>query len=239
MANLEELVDAFRDAHGVFSVQNPMISGLDAEVVQGRNVADAAERAGVQHVVYGSAGVGVTGTGVGSWESKHVVEAHMRALRLPLTVLRPMAFMELMTDRRFFPPVSTWHLMPKLMGADRPVLWISVDDLGAIAARAFGNPDRFVGAELELVADIHSIEECRGIWREVFGRPPRRVPMPVWMFHRFVGTDLTTMWRWLRTADLSVDPARTRQILPAAMTVREWLVRQKQSATGDRQEPRR
>ena len=229
MANREQLVAAFRDAYGVFSVQNPMISGVDAEVVQGRNVADAAQRAGVQHVVYGSAGVGVPGTGVGSWESKHVIAAHMRALRLPLTVLRPMAFMDLMTDKAFVPPVSTWHLMPRLMGADRPVLWISVDDVGAIAARTFGDPDQFVGTELELVADIRSIEECRGIWREVFGRPPRRVPMPVWMFHRFVGTDLTTMWRWLRTADLHVDPARTRQILPAAMTVREWLVRQRQS----------
>jgi uncharacterized protein YbjT (DUF2867 family) len=237
MANREELVAAFRDAYGVFSVQNPMISGLDAEVVQGRNVADAAERVGVQHVVYGSAGVGVTGTGVGSWESKHEVEAHMPALRLPLTVLRPMAFMELMTDRGFFPPVSTWHVMPRLMGADRPVPWISVDDLGAIAAQAFANPDRFVGAELELVADIRSIEECRGIWREVFDRPPRRVPMPVSMFHRFVGTDPTTMWRWLGTTDLNVDPERTRQILPAAMTVREWLVRQKQSATAESQKP--
>jgi hypothetical protein len=35
--------------------------------------------------------------------------------------------------------------MPKLMGADRPVLWLCVDDLGAIAARAFAEPDRFIG----------------------------------------------------------------------------------------------
>ena len=45
--------------------------------------------------------------------------AHLRALELPVTILRPMAFMELMAERKFFPPASTWHLMPKLMGATR------------------------------------------------------------------------------------------------------------------------
>ena len=80
-------------AHGVFNVQNPMISGLDAEVRQGRNVADVAKSAGVRHLVYGSAGTGVSGTGVGSWESKVAVEEHMRDLGLPVTILLPNAFM--------------------------------------------------------------------------------------------------------------------------------------------------
>ena len=106
---------AFADAYGVFNVQNPMISGIDAEVRHGKNVADAAKEAQVNHLVYGSAGIGVAGTGVGSWESKLVVQAHMEDLGLPLTVLRPMAFMELMTDKAFFPAVAMWHLMPKLM----------------------------------------------------------------------------------------------------------------------------
>jgi len=149
----------------------------------------------------------------------------MQALGLPLTVLRPMAFMELMTDKAFFPPVSTWHVMPKLMGAERPVLWLGVDDLGAIAAKAFAEPDRFIGADLKLVADIQSNTECREIWRDVTGRAPRRLPMPTGMFERFVSTDLTTMWRWLRSNDLDVDQTETRTILPAALSVREWLSR--------------
>jgi uncharacterized protein YbjT (DUF2867 family) len=227
MADPPSLVRAFTGAYGVYSVQNPMISGLEAEVAQGKNVADAAKKCGVQHVVYGSAGLGEHGTGIGSWESKLAVEAHMKALGAPVTVLRPMAFMELMTDKAFFPPASTWHLMPTLMGADRPVLWLSVDDLGAIAARVFADPDRFVGADLKLVSDVQSIDECRQIWREVTGRPPRRFPMPIWMFERFVGTDLTTMWRWLRTAHIDVDPSETHEILPTVTTAREWLVQRR------------
>jgi uncharacterized protein YbjT (DUF2867 family) len=134
-----------------------------------------------------------------------------------------MAFMELMTDKGFYPPVSTWSLMPKLMGQDRPVGWICVDDLGAIAARAFADPDRFVGTDLSLASDVQSIAQCRQIWHDVTGRAPRRVPMPVWMFQRFVGSDLITMWGWLRTARFDIDPAPTRSELPNALTVREWL----------------
>jgi uncharacterized protein YbjT (DUF2867 family) len=224
MLNQGDLVQAFRGVYGVYSVQNFMPAGTDAEIRQGRNVADAAKTTGVRHIVYGSAGTGATDTGIGSWNSKLAVQAYLRELNLPLTVLRPMAFMELMTDRGFFPAVSTWSLMPKLMGQDRPVGWICVDDLGAIAARAFAEPDRFIGADLSLVADVQPIAECRRIWSDVCGRPPRRFPMPVRMFQRFVGSDLTTMWRWLRTARFDIDPAPTRALLPTALTVQEWLV---------------
>jgi uncharacterized protein YbjT (DUF2867 family) len=230
MMDNRELEHAFRDAYGVYSVQNFMPGGTEVEITQGRNVADAAKVAGVQHVVYGSAGPRATDTGVGSWNSKLTVQAHIRALGLPLTVLRPMAFMELMTDKDFFPPVSTWSLMPKLMGEDRPLGWICADDLGAIAARAFAQPDRFVGAELGLASDVQSVAQCRQIWQDVYGRPPRRFPMPVWMFRRFVGSDLITMWRWLRTAQVEFDPMPTRELLPAALTVRQWLVRRRTSA---------
>lgn len=233
MMNPDSLVPAFDNAHGVFSVQNPMISGHEAEVQQGKNVADVAKSAGVHHLVYGSAGTGVAGTGVDSWESKVAVEAHMRGLGLPLTILRPNAFMELMTDKGFYPSVSTWRIMPKLMGEDRPVTWISVDDLGAIAANVFGDPESYIGRELRLAADLRSIAECREIWREATGRMPRMVPMPVWMFERFVGTDLTTMWRWLSHSDVPVDPADTYRLLPTASNVEQWVTRRISALRGD------
>ena len=206
MADPMTLGTAFRGAYGVYSVQNPMGAGLDGEIEQGRNVADAAKEAGVRHLVYGSSGPGRR-TDVGFWNSKLVVQAHMQALALPITVLRPMAFMELMTDKAFFPPVAMWHVMPKLTGADRPIPWLCVDDLGAIAAKAFADPDRFIGADLKLVADIRSNAECREIWREVTGRNPRKFPMPT----------------WLQSNDTNTDQTQTRSILPTALTVQEWL----------------
>jgi hypothetical protein len=113
--------------------------------------------------------------------------------------------------------------MPKLMGEDRPVGWLAADDLGAIAAMAFADPDRFVGQDLRLASDVQSIRQCREIYRGVKGRVPRRMPMPVWLFERFVGTDLSTMWRWLRTHEIELDPGPTRAMLIAASTGEAWL----------------
>jgi uncharacterized protein YbjT (DUF2867 family) len=222
MEDRQSLQRAFQGAHGVFSVQNPMISGLEAEVRQGKNVADAAKEAGVQHLVYGSAGIGKS-TGIGSWDSKLQVEAHIKALDIPLTILRPTAFMELMTDKDFYPPVSTWHLMPRFMGETRPLVWMSADDLGVIAARAFASPEQYIGRDIKLASDVKSIEECRAIYQDVTGKKPRRFPMPVWMFKRFVGTDLIDMWTWLRTGELELDTAPTRAIYPDALTIEAWL----------------
>jgi hypothetical protein len=82
---------------------------------------------------------------------------------------------------------------------------------------------------LTLASDVRSLDECRSTYREVMGRNPRRFPMPVWLFERFgfVGKDLTTMWRWLRTGHVDLDTSPTRAIHPDALTVGNWLSKQK------------
>lgn len=225
MEDPASLTAAFRGAHGVFSVQNGIDSGFDAEVRQGRNVADAAKGAGVGHLVYGSAGTGKPGTGIPSWEAKVPVEEHIRETGMPATVLRPKAFMELMTDPKFFPAVGTWRIMPRLTGLDRPIPWLSVPDLGAIVAAVFADPARWLGAELSLASDVKTLGECRDLHRSVMGRSPRTFPMPEWLFDRFTRKDPTIMWRWLRTGEVDRDTSATRAILPSALTVEEWLAK--------------
>ena len=88
----------------------------------------------------------------------------MAEIGLRPTVLRPMALMELMTDRGLYPAVAMWYLMPKLMGSDRPLPWICADDVGAVAARAFASPDLFAGEEIQLASDVQSVGEGKSIW---------------------------------------------------------------------------
>lgn len=225
MGDLDTMRRACAGAHGVYSVQNPMTAGEEGEAAQGRNVATAAADAGVSHLVYGSAGPGRPDTGVAAWDTKLDVAAHARGLGLSVTVLRPMAFMELMTDKDLYPPVAAWHLMPRMVGEDRPLPWLSAEDLGAIAARAFADPSTYVGADVGLAADVRSLAQCREVWRRVTGHNPRRFPMPVWLFERFVGPDLTRMWRWLATHDVEADVSRTRSLHPAAATIEEFIRR--------------
>ncbi|GGI48360.1 uncharacterized protein YbjT (DUF2867 family) [Agromyces flavus] len=214
---------AFADVAGVFAMQPPGAGSAEMEIRQGLNAARAAARTGVAHVVYGSAGPGNAETGIQQWDAKLHVARGMNDLGVPLTVLRPMAFMELMVDPSFYPQSSTWYTMPKLAGVDCRIPWLSVQDLGAIAARAFAEPGKFIGKDLRLAADARSLQECRQTFREVMGKNPPRFPMPLFLFRRFVGDDILNMWRWLRDNPVDLDTGPTYEVLPTAMDVRAFL----------------
>lgn len=223
MSDRHALEAALRGAYGLYNMQAPVPGQIDVEISHGRNVAAAAQAADIQHVVYGSAGLGNTPTGIEQWDAKIAVGDAFKEAGLRLTILRPVAFMELMVDPSYFPNASTWYIWPKLTGPDYKIAWISVQDVGAIAARVFADPDRFAGKELSLVADIKSLAECREIYRQVNGRYPGRFPMPMFLFEKFVGKDIPHMWRWLRQHPLTFDSRQTEDVHPGAMDVKTWL----------------
>ena len=167
MSDRGSLAPAFVGAYGLYSVQNPMICGHEMEIVQGKNLADVAAETGVQHVVYGSPGPGQRSTGIHQWDAKQETEEHMHHLGLALIVLRPVAFMELMTGKAFYPSVSAWSVMPKLVGWDRPLPWVCVEDLAIIGATVFANRRGYVGRDLPIAADTKSLEDDRRLWTRV------------------------------------------------------------------------
>ena len=132
-----------------------------------------------------------------------------------------------MTDPYYYPQSSTWYIWPRLMGTEVKIPWISVQDVGAIAAKVFANPDEYIGKDLPLAADARSLAEVREIYREVYSKYPSRFPMPMFLFEKFVGKDIPNMWRWLRSNPVSLETRQTYEVHPEAMTVRTWLERTK------------
>jgi uncharacterized protein YbjT (DUF2867 family) len=222
--DITTLEAAFRGAYGLYTMQPPILGKPETEIQQGKNVALAAQKMNVQHVVYGSAGPEKIKTGIKQWDTKLEVSQAMMSLGLPLTTLRPLAFMELMTDPSYYPNVI-WSIWPKITGGDRKIPWISVQDVGVIAAKAFANPAEFMSKDFVLSADAQSLNECRAIYKEVRGKFPSRFPMPMFLFEKFVGKDIPRMWSWLRTHPVNLDTNETRQIHPEVMNVRTWLSR--------------
>jgi len=115
-------------------------------VQQGKNLADAAKKAGVEHLVYSSVGGAERNTGITHWETKWEVEKYIRSLKLPVTVLRPVSFME------------TYHILEVELGllkgkladpirGNKPYQTIATDDIGAFAALAFERAKEFIGMD--------------------------------------------------------------------------------------------
>ncbi len=63
--------------------------GLEAEIREGKDLADAAKTAGIQHFVYSSVGSAERKTGIPHFDSKFQVEEYIKAIGIPYTILHP------------------------------------------------------------------------------------------------------------------------------------------------------
>ena len=227
LASLERVFDGFRR---VLSVQNWQVSGPKGEVRQGKQVAEAARSAGVEHLVFASAGTGESDTGVPHFDNKLVIEQYMRDLELPFTVVRPVPFMELMTEKEFSPPVGIWGFSPKILGWNTPLPWVAVRDIGIAIANIFENPEGWIGRELILCGDVKTLDECRNIFTAVRGKRPFRVPIPLWLFRKMAGDELIVMWKWMTDwiagqGEQGLQELReaSRSVCPELLDVASWL----------------
>lgn len=220
----ESLRGATQGAYAVFSVQDFWAVGAKREVMQGKNLADAAKKAGVQHFVYSSVGGAERHTGIDHWESKWEIERHIRQIGLPATVLRPAAFME----NYYVEQVEIGILRGRLtdpIRADKPYQTIATDDIGGFVALAFERPQEFIGLDLELAGSELTNLEAAQVFSRVLGKAVkfRRLPLP--MVRLFLGREFHQMFRWFNDAGFKADIAGLRRRYPEVrlQTLEEWL----------------
>ncbi|MEJ7608553.1 MAG: NmrA/HSCARG family protein [Bryobacteraceae bacterium] len=88
------LLRALEEVYGVFAVQTPSESGVEAEVRQGVALIDAAHSSEISHFIYSSVGSADQNTGIPHFDSKWKIEEHLRGTGMPYTIVRPVYFME-------------------------------------------------------------------------------------------------------------------------------------------------
>lgn len=224
------LKTVFEGFQRVFSVQSWGQSGIEGEIRQGKLVAEAAQAAGVEHLVYGSAGMGEPHSGIPHFDCKVEVEAYMRELGIPFTIVRPVPFMELLSEKEFFPALGAWGAEPKVLGWDTPIPWVAVRDIGAGIANIFANPEAWIGREAVLCSDVKSLSECRAIFTAVDGKKPFRLPLPLWLFNKMAGDEFVLMWRWMvnwlaasGSHELQEIMTLSREACPKPTDMESWL----------------
>jgi uncharacterized protein YbjT (DUF2867 family) len=220
-ASLERAV---RGAYGTYSVQDFWEVGARREVQQGKNLAEAAKKAGVEHFVYSSVGGVERNSGIVHWESKWEIEKHIRRLDLPATMLRPVAFME----NYYIDQVEIGILKGKLMDpirADRPYQTIAIDDIGAFAALAFERPKEFIGLELEIGGSELTNLEAAQIFSRVLGKPVRFHKLPMPAVRIVLGKEFYQMFRWFNEQGFEADIADLRRRYPEVhlQSLEQWL----------------
>ncbi|MEV6373321.1 NmrA/HSCARG family protein [Micromonospora musae] len=170
---------ALQGAYGAFSVQPSLIPPgfAENELQRGVNVAEAARDAAVQHLVYTSVGSAHRKTGIPHWEIKFQIEQHIRSLGIPFTILRPVMFMENHGDPAY--GLTAEHAVVETIPPNAIVQLIALDDIGAFAALAFGDPGRYLGKAIELAGDELTRDQILGAISRATGRTlPQRLVAP-------------------------------------------------------------
>lgn len=218
------LLAPVKGVYGVYSVQDFWAVGAKREIIQGKNLADAAKKAGVQHFVYSSVGGAERNTGIPHWESKWEIEKHIRSLGLPVTTIRPAAFME----TYYIDQVEIGILKGKLadpIRPDKPYQTIATDDIGAFVALAFERPQEFIGKELEIAGSELTNLEAAKVFSRVLGKPVKFQKLPLPLVKLVLGKEFYLMFRWFNEAGFQADIAGLRRAYPEVKlhTLEEWL----------------
>ena len=198
---------ALEGAQGVFSVQG-LHDGLEAEVRQGKALADAAKAAGVQHFVYSSVGSAERKTGIPHFDSKFQIEEHIREIGLPHTILRPVFFFYNYEGMRPMIEKGTFALP---LTPNRKLQQLSEHDYGKMAAAVFARRNEFLGRAIEAASVDMTMTEVADTFSRGFGNSVTYRQIPYEMFEQQAGKETTTMFRWFEDVGYNADFASLKR----------------------------
>ncbi len=213
----DSLLKAFTGAGGAFIMGTPYGVGPEAETSHGKTAIDACREKGVGHVVYSSVGSANRRTGIPHFDSKYLVEEHLKRSGLPYTILRPVWFMENFASPWFLPSIEKGLLSMPLDPA-RPLQMIATDDIGRFVAAAITRPSLFIGREIDIAGDELSMDQVLAEIARVLSRKVRYERIPEERAEYAVGRDWALMFQWFNEHGYTVDIPAIRALYGIPLT---------------------
>jgi uncharacterized protein YbjT (DUF2867 family) len=214
---------ALAGVSAAYSVQQWTEKGGPAkEERDGKRFADAVKASGSPHLVYSSAEGVERKSGLGHYESKWAIEQHIRDLKLPATILRPVGFM----DTLGVPAMQRGMYLGMFRanwGVSHRVQFVATYDIGWFAARALEEPERYAGRVIPLAGDELNVADIIRTFKTVTGRKPWVAPIPAFLAKRAMPKEFLDMFRWIREKGFKADIAKVRQEYPQLLTFAGWI----------------
>lgn len=244
----ESLARAFDGAHGAYCVTFYWTHMTpERELVEAKNLAAAAKRAGVAHVVWST----LEDTRklvplhddrlptlmgkykVPHFDAKGEADAYFLELGLPVTFSRPAFYWENFVSFGMGPkrgPDGALALNLPLAQSKLP--GIAAEDIGKCAYGVFKKGHEYVGKTVGLAGDRLTGAEMAGAMTKAFGQEVRYVAVPFDVFRSlgFPGAeDLGNMFEYQALFESEFltarDPKLSRELNPELQTFDEWLAR--------------
>ncbi len=184
-----------KDIHGIFSVQS-FEKGVDKEIIQGTSLASLAKASGVSHFLYSSVAGVQLNSRVPHFESKLLIENHIKKIGLPFTIIRPASFYE----NFLIPQVKKGILKGKFVQPIRQntiMQYIASEDIGKAAAAIFQDQERYEGKTVPLATEQLTSGEVAQIFTRVLGKQVIYKRLPPLITRLFIGNSVYKMFRWM------------------------------------------
>jgi uncharacterized protein YbjT (DUF2867 family) len=211
---------SLKGVYGIFSVQTFFQEGLEAEIRDGKMVADAAKASNIQHFVYSSVGSAERNTGVPHFDSKFQVEEYIRSLGLPYTIMRPVFFFYNYNGMRSTIEQGT---LAQPLSPETKLQQLSEEDYGAMVANVFERPEDFINREIEVASVEMTMPEIAIAFSRVLGKPVNYQQIPFEAFEQQVGEELTIMYRWFENVGYTADFAQLKRDFSAPTDFESYL----------------
>jgi uncharacterized protein YbjT (DUF2867 family) len=223
LGDRESLARAVAGTRAVFSVQDPWLHGVAAEIRQGKMLADVAKQAGVRRFVQASVAAADLPTGLPHFESKGAIERHVESLGFEAFAVRPVLFMESLVQRHEKrAPYILGMLRRGLRG--KSVQLVTVNDIGRIAAEALlAEHDGTSGLRvLEVAGDELTFDQIVAVFVSLTSGRPRVVDLPLFVV-RLLASKPYSSYRWMGEHGWRIDLVAHRAERPWLTTFDAWL----------------
>lgn len=244
--DVDSLERALRGAYGAFFVTNFWEHfSPEKEKEQARNLATAAKRAGVRHVVWSTLedtreqvplDDDRMPTLMGSYKVPHFdakgeSDAFFRELEVPTTFLRASFYWENMIYFGLGPKRGEDGVVTlSLPMGDRKLSGVAAEDIGRVAYGIFRRGPELVGETIGAAGDELTGEEMAARLSAALGEPVRYQPVTPATFRSFGfpgAEDLGNMFQYYQEfeAELAAvrDVARSRELNPRLQSFDQWL----------------
>ena len=188
-----------KDADGLFCLLT-YENGIEKEIKQGIDLANSAKDNGVKHFLYSSVIFADLHTGVPHWDSKKIIEDHIKKIELPYTIIRPASLYE----NFLIPQVKSRIVKGKLVSpVNKNIIqqFISSQDIGKISAAIFMNPEKYLGRVIPLAAEEMNMQQAAAIFSEVLEKEISYQKLPKIITRLVMGKLLYKMFKWINEND--------------------------------------
>ncbi|MGD9661811.1 MAG: NmrA family NAD(P)-binding protein [Porticoccaceae bacterium] len=191
------------------------------QAVQGINAADAVAEVGIGHFIFQSALSHKSGKGVLSLGSKRAIEERLAELHLPTTITRPSLFMDNFLN--FFPVQKDGDNLSIAMAlpGNKVQGMVCSDDIGNAAVAVASNPQKYIGADIDLIADTVSFDDMASIIGDLAGKKCTAISLPLEVLeeHWPQGVDL---YKWLSSDPESYNAQALAGLIGKPIDFRSW-----------------